>query len=143
MLTGPVKEPACAAGGGPALPYDRAVSQPGGRPTIRDVAQLAGVSPQTVSNVINNRPVTRPATRRRVEDAIRELGYERDALARALRLRRTHALGFLMEDQSRLALHDPAHASLLTGMVERARHHEYTVTVYVVPTGRVCTIWPT
>jgi DNA-binding LacI/PurR family transcriptional regulator len=107
------------------------VSQPGGRPTIRDVARLAGVSPQTVSNVINNRPVTRPATRHRVEDAIRELGYERDALARALRLRRTHALGFLMEDQSRLALHDPAHASLLTGMVERARHHDYTVTVYV------------
>jgi DNA-binding LacI/PurR family transcriptional regulator len=107
------------------------VSPPGGRPTIRDVAQLAGVSPQTVSNVINNRPVTRPETRRRVEDAVRELGYERDALARALRLRRTHALGFLMEDQSRLALQDPAHAALLTGMVERARHHDYTVTVYV------------
>jgi DNA-binding LacI/PurR family transcriptional regulator len=103
----------------------------GARPTIRDVAKLAGVSTQTVSNVINDRPVTRPETRRRVEVAIRELGYERDALARALRLRRTHALGFLMEDQSRLALQDPAHASLLTGMVERSRHHEYTVTVYV------------
>ena len=115
----------------------------GGRPTIRDVAQLAGVSTQTVSNVINNRPVTRPETRRRVEDAIRELGYERDALARALRLRRTHALGFLMEDQSRLALHDPAHASLLTGMVERARHHEYTVTVYVSSPDNIDRFVPT
>jgi LacI family transcriptional regulator len=103
----------------------------GARPTISDVARLAGVSTQTVSNVINNRPVTRPETRRKVEDAIRELGYERDALARALRLRRTNALGFLMEDQTRLALKDPAHASLLTGMVERSRHHQYTVTVYV------------
>ena len=103
----------------------------GAKPTIRDVAKLAGVSTQTVSNVINNRPVTRPETRRRVEDAIRELGYERDALARALRLRHTTALGFLMEDQTRLALQDPAHAALLTGMVERSRHHQYTVTVYV------------
>ena len=107
------------------------------------MAQLAGVSTQTVSNVINNRPVTRPETRRRVEDAIRELGYERDALARALRLRRTHALGFLMEDQSRLALHDPAHASLLTGMVERARHHEYTVTVYVSSPDNIDRFVPT
>ena len=53
-----------------------------GRPTIRDVAERAGVSMQTVSNVINDRPVTRPETRLRVEHAIRELGYERDALAR-------------------------------------------------------------
>lgn len=112
--------------------YHRSVKAANGdRPTIRDVARLANVSPQTVSNVINARPVTRPETRRRVEEAIRELGYERDALARALRLRRTYALGFLMEDQTRLALQDPVHASLLTGMVERARHHQYTVTVYV------------
>jgi DNA-binding LacI/PurR family transcriptional regulator len=102
-----------------------------GRPTIRDVAKLAGVSTQTVSNVINSRPVTRPETRRRVELAISELGYERDGLARALRLQHSTALGFLMEDQTRLALQDPAHAALLTGMVERARHHDYSVTVYV------------
>jgi LacI family transcriptional regulator len=102
-----------------------------GRPTIRDVAKLAGVSTQTVSNVINDRPVTRPETRRRVELAISELGYERDGLARALRLQHSTALGFLMEDQTRLALQDPAHAALLSGMVERSRHHDYTVTVYV------------
>ena|SRR5437764_136870 len=103
----------------------------GGRPTVRDVAERAGVSPQTVSNVINKRPVTRPETRRRVEAAIRELGYERDDLARALRLQRTHVLGFLMEDETRLTLQDPAHAALLSGLVERARHRHYTVTVLV------------
>ena len=115
----------------------------GARPTIRDVARLAGVSTQTVSNVINNRPVTRPETRRKVEEAIRELGYERDGLARALRLRRTDALGFLMEDQTRLALQDPAHASLLTGMVERARHHQYTVTVYISSPEELARYLPT
>ena len=54
-----------------------------------------------------------------------------------------HALGFLMEDQSRLALHDPAHASLLTGMVERARHHDYTVTVYVSSPDNIDRFVPT
>jgi LacI family transcriptional regulator len=103
----------------------------GGRPTIRDVAERAGVSMQTVSNVINDRPVTRPETRLRVEQAIRELGYERDALARALRLQRSDVLGFFIEDQSHLALKDPAHAALLTGMVEAARQRQYAVTVLV------------
>ena len=108
----------------------------GGRPTIRDVAERAGVSMQTVSNVINDRPVTRPETRLRVEQAIRELGYERDALARALRLQRSHVLGFFIEDQSHLALQDPTHAALLTGMVEAARQREYAVTVLVAAPDR-------
>ena len=85
----------------------------------------------TVSNVVNGRPGPAPATRRRVEEAIRELGYVRDAGAHALRVGRATALGFLMEDESRLALHDPVHAALLTGMVERARHRGLTVAVLV------------
>jgi DNA-binding LacI/PurR family transcriptional regulator len=101
------------------------------RPTIQDVAKLAGVSTQTVSNVLNERPVTREATRLRVEDAIRQLGYERDSFARALRTRHVDALGLVIEDETRLALHDPVHASLLTGMVERAHQRDYTVTVLV------------
>jgi LacI family transcriptional regulator len=107
------------------------MSVTGRRPTMRDVAERAGVSTQTVSNVLNGRPVTREATRRRVQDAIRELGYEPDAMARALRLRRSHTLGLLIEDESRLALRDPLHALLLTGMVERARKRDHAVSVIV------------
>lgn len=44
------------------------------RPNMRDVAQLAGVSQRTVSNVVNNFPHISPTTRRAVEDAIRQLG---------------------------------------------------------------------
>jgi len=98
---------------------------------MRDVAKRAGVSTQTVSNVLNNRPVTREATRMRVREAIRELGYEPDAMARALRLRRSRTLGLLIEDDSRLALRDPLHALLLTGMVDRARQRDHTVAVIV------------
>jgi LacI family transcriptional regulator len=85
----------------------------------------------TVSNVVNGRPGPSAPTRRRVEEAIRELGYVRDAGAHALRVGRAPALGFLMEDESRRALHDPVHAALLTGMVERARHRGLTVAVLV------------
>ena len=53
-------------------------------PTINDVAQAAGVSPMTVSRVINGEPVVRPATREKVEAAIEALNYAPSAAARAL-----------------------------------------------------------
>ena len=55
-------------------------------PTIRDVAARAGVSVATASNVVNgNRPVGE-ASRRRVLEAIAELGYQVNRAASALRL---------------------------------------------------------
>ena len=53
--------------------------------TIRDLAAMAGVSPATVSRVINNRGYVSETTRRRIEDAIKQLDYRPDARARALR----------------------------------------------------------
>ena len=52
--------------------------------TIRDVARLSGVSPMTVSRVINDSERVSPDTRRRVEQAIAELGYVPSRLARGL-----------------------------------------------------------
>lgn len=52
--------------------------------TLYDVAQRAGVSPMTVSNVINGKSGVRPATRQRVLDAIAETGYRVNAMARTL-----------------------------------------------------------
>ncbi|MCL2594033.1 MAG: LacI family transcriptional regulator [Promicromonosporaceae bacterium] len=57
--------------------------------TLRDVAARAGVSFKTVSNVINDYPHIRPATRERVEQAIAELGYTTNIAARNLRRGRT------------------------------------------------------
>lgn len=53
--------------------------------TIKDVALRAGVSIQTVSNVVNNRPIVVESTRQRVLQAIEELGYQPNASARSLR----------------------------------------------------------
>ena len=52
--------------------------------TIRDVAKLAGVSPMTVSRVINGSPKVTAETRERVEAAIAELRYVPNTLARGL-----------------------------------------------------------
>lgn len=55
-----------------------------GEPTVAEVARLAGVSTPTVSKVLNGRPDVAPATRRRVEAALREHGYRRpEAVVRA------------------------------------------------------------
>ena len=58
-----------------------------GRVTIKDVARVAGVSPSTVSFVLNDTPgqTLRPATRDRVRAAARQLGYTPHGIARALR----------------------------------------------------------
>ena len=54
------------------------------RATIKDIARLAGVSTQTVSNVVNDRPVVGEATRRKVLDVCRQLSYTPNAAARGL-----------------------------------------------------------
>ncbi len=68
------------------------------RVTIREVASRAGVSPMTVSRVINDSPRVRPDTRRRVEAAIAELGYVPNRLARGLSRRKTGAFGLIVTD---------------------------------------------
>ena len=66
--------------------------------TIRDVASLAGVSPMTVSRVINESDRVSPDTQRRVEKAIAELGYIPSRLARGLSARRTGTLAVIVPD---------------------------------------------
>ncbi|GAA3642086.1 LacI family DNA-binding transcriptional regulator [Microbacterium awajiense] len=69
-----------------------------GRVGVRQVAQAAGVSTQTVSRVINDHPNLRPETRRRVLDAMAALGYRVNNAARALGTRTTRTIGLLASD---------------------------------------------
>ena len=66
--------------------------------TVRDVAKLAGVSPITVSRVINNTGYISYETRRRVDGAIQQLGYVPNTLARSLRLSQTNTLALVLTD---------------------------------------------
>jgi LacI family transcriptional regulator len=63
------------------------------RLTIREVAAAAGVSAQTVSRVLNNRPDVSPDTSDRVREIIRQTGYAPNMLARSLTQGRSHVLG--------------------------------------------------
>lgn len=62
---------------------------------MADVAARAGVSHQTVSRVLNEPELVRPATRERVLEAIKSLGYRRNSSARALATSRTGLLGVI------------------------------------------------
>lgn len=88
--------------------------------TIRDVAAAAGVSYQTVSRVINNRPDVAEETRRRVWQIIKELGYQPSAIARGLVSKRTYTLGLINADFG-----DPFYAEVVIGAEEVAREHGY------------------
>ncbi|MBO0985246.1 LacI family DNA-binding transcriptional regulator [Rathayibacter sp. SD072] len=68
--------------------------------TLHDVARASGVSIKTVSNVINDYPHIRPATRERVEAAIAELGYSPNLSARSLRRGRTGVIGLALPELS-------------------------------------------
>jgi LacI family transcriptional regulator len=67
-----------------------------GRATIKEVASQAGVSTQTVSRVINERPDVSPETRERVREIIDRLGYQPSALARSLISQRSYTLGVVI-----------------------------------------------
>ena len=69
------------------------------RPSIRDVARLAGVSHQTVSRVLNNHPSIRPETKERVLEVMEQLQYRPNRAARALVTSRSQTIGILAAAQ--------------------------------------------
>ncbi len=90
------------------------------RHTIRDVAAAAGVSYQTVSRVINDRPDVAEETRQRVQQVIEELGYQPSAVARGLASKQTHTLGLITEDFS-----DYFFTQVIVGAEAEARKQGY------------------
>ncbi|MFF7047031.1 LacI family DNA-binding transcriptional regulator [Streptomyces griseorubiginosus] len=80
-------------------------------PTIRDVAERAGVSKSLVSLVLRGSDQVRPEKREAVLRAVRELGYRPNAAARSLSEQRTRTVGVLLHD-----LRNPWFVELLDGM---------------------------
>lgn len=73
------------------------VSATVGRPTINDVARLAGVSKKTVSRVINSSPLVQERTRQVVQSVIEKTGYVPDPHARSLALGKALLIGFVYD----------------------------------------------
>lgn len=68
--------------------------------TIKDVAKLAGVSIATVSRVLNNLGVVNPETERKVVSAVNMLHYQRNEVARSLKMRQTKSIGIIVPEIS-------------------------------------------
>jgi LacI family transcriptional regulator, galactose operon repressor len=91
-----------------------------GNVTISDVARLSGVSSMTVSRVINRSERVRPETRRRVEQAIDELGYVPSRLARGLSRQKTGTLALIVPDVA-----NPFFTLIVRGAEDVARRADY------------------
>jgi len=86
------------------------------RPTIYDIARLAGVSTATVSKVFNQTGNISEKTRRRILEISRELNYQPNVLASALNGKKTFSLGLLIPDMV-----NPFFAELARNVEDRAQ----------------------
>jgi LacI family transcriptional regulator len=89
--------------------------------TIKDVAALAGVSPATVSRVLNNRPVS-PTKAQLVLDAARSLRYTPNRVARTLRRQLSEVVALVIPD-----IENPFFTSLARGVADTAQEAGYSV----------------
>ena len=94
------------------------------RVTILDVARQAGVSPATVSKVVNGRSGVATATSQRVHEVIADLGYETSLVAASMRRTSTHVVGIL------LAGFDPFATEVLKGISSTAVNRGYELLAY-------------
>jgi len=90
--------------------------------TIRDVAAAAGVSPATVSRVLNMKEDVADDLRRRVLAAVSELGYRRNGPARSLRTRATLVIGLIISD-----ITNPFFTAVVRGVEDVAQLAGYSV----------------
>ncbi len=93
---------------------------------MRDVAKRAGVSPRTVSNVVNGYVHVSPAMRTRVQQALDELGYEINSAARSLKSGRTGMIALVVPH-----LHSSYFAELADAVVRAADRRKLTVLIEV------------
>jgi len=92
--------------------------------TIKDVANKAGVSVATVSHVINDTRYVSSELTERVNEAMDEIGYHPNAVARSLKTNKTQTIGLIASDLS-----NPFFSTLLRGVEDRALEEDYSVIV--------------
>lgn len=94
-------------------------------PTMKDVAQLVGVSIQTVSAVVNNKPEITEETRARVLTAIEQLGYHPYSVARSLRTRQTRTIALVVSNIASVAI-----AAMASAAEAHAHAFGYSLTLF-------------
>lgn len=90
--------------------------------TIVDVARLAGITPTTVSRVINNRGYISEKTKKRVHEAMDELGYQPNEIARSLTKQKSNTIGVIVPHISH-----PYFAKLISNLENEAAKKDYKI----------------
>lgn len=98
------------------------------KPTLVSLARALGVSRQTVSNVINNPAIVHPETRRRVQEAIDAAGYRPSPAGRALRTRRSMAIGLRLYPATD-GINGSVKDRFLHNLADEAQRHGYRITL--------------
>lgn len=107
------------------------------RPTIRQVASAAGVSTQTVSRVMNQRPDVAAETRQRVLEVIDQLGYRPSEVARSLIQRRTYMIGVVTA-----GLKYTGPSRTISGITQAAEENGYAMMIKELPRFDVQNVEP-
>ena len=94
-------------------------------PSIKDVAEKAGTSISTVSNVLNNRRAVGDEIRGKVLSAVQELGYEANHIARSLKNKKSNTIGVIVSDINCIFF-----APLLKGIQKVISEAGYSMTIY-------------
>ncbi len=99
--------------------------------TIEEVAAKAGVSRSTVSRVVNGSTAVSPAALEAVRAAIADLNYVPNRAARALARRQTHAIAFVIPEDTDRFFGDPFFASIVAGVHDRIARSEYVLNLII------------
>ena len=90
--------------------------------TLKQIAEVAGVSVNTVSRALNGKPDINENTRQRVLKVAKQLGYVPNRSALSLKKQKTHIVGVIIEDNA-----NPFWAEVLKGVESAAKSHGYHV----------------
>ena len=97
--------------------------------TIKDVAKVAGVSPSTVTRVIQNKSTISDETKKRVRKAMKELNYHPNLNARSLVSSYTQVIGLVLPDDSDVFYQNPFFPSVLRGIAQVASENHYAIQI--------------
>jgi LacI family transcriptional regulator len=92
---------------------------------IKIVAEKAGVSPSTVSRALSGKVIVSPETKKRVLQAVKELNYQPNVLAKSLKEGRSKTIGLFLPN-----LHSLIFPAAIRGITEVAKRHGYTLVLF-------------
>lgn len=104
------------------------------RPTIRDIAEAAGVSPSAVSFALNGRPGVSQATRERIRSVADKMGWTPNVVARALSASRAGAIGLVIARPSTTVSAERFFFEFIVGMQGELARAELSLVLQIVET---------